>query len=291
LTASIKLSGTASEVLSFVKSEKPGSSLTSAQAAVIAGLSINFEASAPKGQKLSQLSGLTEEGAAANISVVDGSTTLLAIRLVDNTLYLQADLKDVLNDIGQASTYRQMSAAASSFPGFLSALVEDKWVSLPVATLKQLTGSGSSGSASTPGASSHKFLSAVEGLLTKDVTVTRTTSGDTDKLTLTTNARTLVGDVTSTFDTLIPSAGSVLGGLKASSAPDKSVTLDATVTKGALSGITFDLGQFAKSGSVSLPLAIAIAQGGAAISAPSGATAVDVSTLQTILGSLGGGGL
>ncbi|HEX3899170.1 MAG TPA: hypothetical protein VHW74_08355 [Mycobacteriales bacterium] len=291
LTASVKLGGTGSQVLAFVKAEKKGVSLTPAQAADIAGVSINFEVAAPKGETLSQLSGLTEAGAAANISVVDGGTTLLDIRFVNGTLYLQADLKDVLNDIGKASTYRQMAAAASSFPGFLSALVEDKWVSLPVSTLKQLTGSGASGSTSTPAASSHQFLAAVEGLLTKDVTVTRTSSGDTDHLTLMTNARTLVGDVTSTFDTLVPSAGSILGGIKPSSAPDKSVTLNATVTNGALSALTFDLGQLAKNGSLTLPLALAIAQGGTTISAPSGATAVDVSTLDSLLGSLGGSGL
>jgi hypothetical protein len=291
LTASLKLGASGSQVLSFVTAQDKSAKLTSAEAAEIAGISLNFEVSAPSGQKLSQLTGLTSEGA-ANISVVEGAKSLITIRFINKTLYLQADLKDVLNALGQASTYRQMTAAAGQLPGFLGALVQGKWVSLPLSTLKQLTGSlGSVASATPNSADSSRFLSAIEGLLTKDVTVTRTSSGSTDNLTLTANLRTLAGDVTSTFATLVPGAGAALGKADVSSAPNKNVTLDATVTNGTLSTISFDLGQIAKSGNGTLPIELAFTPSGTAISAPSGATAVDLSTLGSLLGSLGGGGL
>ncbi|HWA65136.1 MAG TPA: hypothetical protein VG899_02040 [Mycobacteriales bacterium] len=291
LTATVKLGADGSQLLSFVKAQDKSAKLTSAQASEIAGISLSFEVAAPSGEKLSQLTGLTDEGA-ANISVSEGSKSLVTIRSVNKTLYLQADLKDVLNDLGQAATYRQMTAAAGQLPGFLGALVQGKWVSLPLSTLKSLSGSlGAVTSATPDAAKSHQFLSAIEGLLTKDVTVTRTSSGSTDNLTLTANLRTLAGDVTSTFATLVPGAGAALGSADVSSAPNKNVTLDAMVTNGALSSLSFDLGQIAKSGNGTLPLDLAFAQSGAAITAPSGATAVDLSTLTSLLGSFGGGGI
>lgn len=289
LTTSLKIGASGSSLLAFVKAQDPSAKLTAAQAAEIAGLSFNFEVAAPSGKTLATMSGLSNEGA-ANISIAEGSKSLVSIRFVNKTLYLQADLKDVLNQLGQAATYRQMSAAAGQLPGFLGALVSGKWVSLPLATLKQLTGSlGAAVPSSPDAAKSHQLITALEGLLTKDVTVTRTSSGDTDQLTLTANLRTLAGDFTSTFASIVPGAGSALGSADVSKAPNKNITLTASVTNGALSALTLDLGQLAKSGKGTLPIMLAFSQSGAAIGAPSGAVPVDLSSLGSLLGAFGGG--
>ncbi|HEX3705338.1 MAG TPA: hypothetical protein VHV76_01785 [Mycobacteriales bacterium] len=285
LTASLNIAATGSQLLSFVKTQDKGSKLTSKQAAEIAGLQVSFEVAAPSGKTLSSLSGLSNAGA-VNIAIGEAGKSLLNIRLVKQVLYLQVDLKDVLNDIGQASAYRQITAASGQLPGFVGSLVKGKWVSLPLSTLKQLGSSLGAGTPPTSSASkSRQLIASLKSLLTKDVTVTRTSSGGTDQLALSGNLRVLAGDLTSTFASEIPGASAALGKANLSSVPNKSVTLQATVTSGSLSSVTFDLGQLAKSGNGSLPIELAFARTGAAITAPSGAVAVDLSTLGQLLGS------
>jgi hypothetical protein len=231
------------------------------------------------------LSGLGTSGA-ANIAISEGGKSLVSIRFVNKVLYLQVDLKDVLNDIGMASTYRQITGASGQLPGFVGALVAGKWVSLPLSTLKQLSSQLGAGTPPTADASKeNQIIAALKGLLTKDVTVTRNSAGGTDQLTLTGNLQTLAKDVVSTFASEIPGAGAALGSADLSGVPNKSVTLLATVSNGALTSVTFDLGQLAKSGKGTLPVELAFVPSGAAIGAPSGAVAVDLSSLGQLLGA------
>lgn len=281
LTGTMHLEGSGHDVLNFLQARDPNVHLTANEAAVISRLTASFEVAAPNGEKLSQLTGISD-GGSANIAVADGSKKLVTIRAVKGTLYLQADLKDVLNDLGRASTFRTLSASSSQLPSFLAALVKGEWVSLPIAEVKQLS-HGSSTASAAPGAS-HTFLVAIEGLLTKDVTVVRTGSGSTDRLTLTANLRSLAGDVASTFATLVPGAAS----LDVSHLPDKAVTLDATITHGSLSTLRFDLGQIVTTADVTLPLDLSLTPTGGKIAAPAGATAADASTLASLLGAFGG---
>ena len=289
LTASLKLGATGSQLLSFVKSQDRSAHLTASQAAVIAGLQISFEASAPSGKKLSDLDGLTNTGA-ANIAISSGGKSMLSLRFVKQVLYVQVALKDVLNAFGQAAAYRQIEAASGQLPAFVAPLVAGKWVSLPLSTLKSLGSQLGAGTPSSADASKSKALiDDLKNLLTKDVTVTRSTSGDTDALTLTANLKTLASDITSTFASEIPGAGAALGSADLSNVPNKDVTLNATVTGGALSSLSFDLGQLAKSGKGSLPIQLTFSRSGAPISAPSGAVAVDLTQLGSLLGAFSGG--
>lgn len=290
LTASVKLGASGSQLLDFVHAQDKGASLTAAQANAIAGAAINFEVAAPSGQTLGDISGLSNSGA-VNVSVVDSGKTWFSIRFVKQTLYLQVDLKDLLNTIGQAEAYRQLQGAGAQLPGFASALVQGKWVSLPLSTLKSLTSAipGASGITSTPDAGqAHHLLDSIQTLLTKDVTVTRTSSGGTDTLTLTTNLRSFAGDLASTFKS-VPGAGAALSKADLGDVPDKNISLVATVTSGALSSLTFDLGQLAKSGKGTLPLQLSFTRSGSDISAPSGAVAVDLTQLGSLLGAFSGG--
>lgn len=289
LTASLELGASGSQLLSFVKDQDSSAHLTAQQASEIAGLQLTFEVAAASGRNLSSLSGLSNSGS-TDISLVDNGKDLLSLRLVQQVLYIQADLKDILNDLNQASAYRQITSAAGQLPPFMTALVNDKWIKLPLSTLKSLgsqLGAGTPPSASS--GKSNQFIDALKSLLTKDVTVTRTSSGSSDQLTLTANLRKLAGDITTTLGNEIPGAGSVLGKTDLSNVPDKSVTLDATVTDGSLSALSFDLGQIAKSGQRTLPLQLSFAKSGPDISAPSGAVAVDLSSLGSLLGAFAQG--
>jgi hypothetical protein len=290
LTASLKLDASGSELLDFVHSQDKTAKLTEDQADLIAGAAISFEVAAPSGKTLSSMSGVSNGEGAANIAVTDNGKSFFTIRMVDQTLYLQAAVKDFLNAIGEEETYRQIESAGGQLPPFVSSLVQGKWISLPLSTLKSLSGSLGGGLGASPKASDSKhLLDQLKALLTSDVTVTRTTSGDTDTLTLTTNLKALVGDFKTTFSS-VPGAGQALGDADLNDVPDKDVSLVATVTDGALTSVTFDLGQLAKTEGGSLPLQLSFARSGPAIEAPSGAVAVDLSQLGGLLSAFGGGG-
>jgi hypothetical protein len=288
IDAVLKINGSGSDLQSFVKQQDPSTKLTSTQAAEIAGVQVEIEAAAPSGKTLSDINGST--AGTSNITITDQGTALFTLRVVNKTLYFQIDAKDLLDKLGQSASYAQIQAAGPQLPAFAQALFQGKWVSLPQSTAKSLSNQlGVSSSSSGNQTAASALLGKLKTLLTKDVTVTRSTSGSTDVLTLSGNTRTLASDFASTFASSIPGAGAALGSANLSKVPSKTLSLKASVTGGALSGLTIDVGQFAKSGGGSLPIALTIAQSGPAITAPSGAVPVDLSQLTQLLGSFGGG--
>jgi hypothetical protein len=291
ISATLKLGATGSQLQSFVHEQDPTSKLTAAQANAIVGAQIEIETSAPSGKTLGDLS--TSNGAGAvNLTISDQGSSLFTLRVVSKTLYFQVDLKDLLNKLGQSSTFAQIQAASAQLPAFVQALLKGNWVSLPEATAKSLSSElGASSGSSTNQAQANALLAKLKALLTKDVTVTRTSSGSTDVLTLSGNTRTLANDFVTEVASSIPGAGAALGSADLSKVPSKTLTATASVTGGALAGIGLDLGQFAKSGHGSLPIDLAIGRSGSAITAPSGAVPVDTSSLGQLLGAFGGGGL
>lgn len=293
LTTTLKLGASASQISALAHSQ--GSSITSSQASALAGAAVTVEISAPSGKTLDDLSGTTGSGAAVDFSVSDNGTKYLALRSVSKTVYIQADLKDLLNRLGQASVYQSLSAEGPSLPTFFQALIAGKWVSISAASLKTLTGTapGGSGASANP-SQQEQFVNELKTVLTKDVTVARTASGSTDQLTLSANSRTLAQDVLADLTSAVPGAGAELGTTNTQNIPDRTITLNAAVTHGALSALSINLGQFDTSKHVSLPLNLAFAQNGPAITAPSGAVPVNTAQLsQLVQGFLGGfeGGL
>jgi hypothetical protein len=263
--------------------------MTAHQADLLSSAALTFEVVAPTGKTLSTSGG--SNAGSANIGVSVQGKNYFTIRVVNQVLYLQANLKDFLNAIGQQQAYQQIAGAGGQLPGFLTALVQGKWVSLPLSTLKGLAGSLGAGAPSPSSTTQAQHLiDKLKSLLTKDVTVTKSSSGGTDTLTLTTNLRSFVGDVTTTFGSSIPGAGAALGSADLSGVPNKSVSLVATVSGGALSSLSFDLGQVAKTSGKSLPLQLGFVRSGPAITAPSGAVAVDLSQLGGLINAFGGGG-
>lgn len=282
LTVGLKVDATSRQVLAFERQRH--ATLTAKQAAAIAGATVTFELMAPNGQTVSQISGLSSV-AGANIAVVDNGASVLSIRVVGQTTYLQLDLKDLLTALDQQQMYRQIVGAGAQLPSFLSAAVQGKWISLPLSTLTSVAPRPSA----TRSAPTNQFIEKLKALLTNDVTVTKTTSAGTDTYTLTANLRTLAGDFSSSIGGSVPGLGSVLTSARVSKLPNKNVTLTATVTSGALAALTFDLGQLSTTGRGALPIQLSFTRSGPAITAPSGAVAVDPAQLAQVFGALGGG--
>jgi hypothetical protein len=289
LTAAIKLGATPADISALAKSNH--STLSPAEINAIAGAQIAIEVSAPAGKKISALSGTTGVGA-ADFSISDSGTTLISFRSVNKTVYIQTDIKDLLATIGESNVLAGLSAESASLPSFVQALIAGKWVSLPESATKSLTHSlpsGTTGGATPNPAQEQQFITGLESILTKDVTVTRTSSGSTDNLALSANSKTLAKDFVSTLSSAIPAAGSALNGADTSTVPSQTIKLTAAVTNGVLSQISIDLGQFDKKKSVNFPLDINFTQGGAAITAPSGAVPVNTKMLGSLLGGFAGG--
>ncbi|MGN6475026.1 MAG: hypothetical protein ACTHK4_15445 [Mycobacteriales bacterium] len=282
LTVSLKVDATSRQVLRF--EQQRHAALTAKQAAAIAGATVTLEVVAPSGKTISQISGLSSVGG-TNISLVDNGANVLSLRAVGQTAYLQLNLKDLLTALNQDQMYRQIVGAGTQLPAFLSAAVHGKWISLPLSTLAGVAPRPTA----TSSAQSSQFIEKLKALLTNDVTVTKTTSGGTDTYTLTANIRTFAGDFKSGLGGSIPGLGSVFTSTKVAKLPNRNVTMTATVTGGALTGLTIDLGQLTTTGHGTLPLQMGFAQSGPAITAPSGAVAVDPTQLTQILGAFGGG--
>jgi hypothetical protein len=289
LTTSLHLDTDASTISGIASSS--GSKLTSDQANAIAGAKIAIEVSAPSGKTLSDLSsGGGATGAAVDFTVSDNGTNFLSVRSVNKTLYLQADAKDFLNTIGQGQTYAQLQQAGSQLPPFVSAALAGKWISLPQSAASSLTGGATSNGSSPNSQQEQAVLNALKQIITNDVQVSRTSTGDTDKLSVTANSKTIANDFVTAIQQAVPSAAAALGQADTSQVPDRNITLGAAVTGGALSQLSIDLGQFSPDPTKNhLPLVIDFAQGGAAITAPSGATPVDTQAIGQLFGGLSGG--
>lgn len=286
LVTTIGLHTTGAEIMRIGAMGGGSAGITTTQADAIAGAHITAESIAPKGKTVGSLSH-SPTGAATSLTAGSGATAYVSLRTVNGTLYLQVDLKDLLKLAGDSSEYRTLRVRTATLPSFVQAFVDGKWVSLSLATLSSLEQfvAGASGGKVPSSAQAtlltHKLLSAISN----DVTVARTSTGSTDHLTITGNLKTIAGDVLNAVSSVAPSISS---STDTSSVPDKNVTVNAAVTDGAISSLSIDLGQFSTKGPFSLPVVATFSRTAPPISAPTGATQVNVQELASLLAAFGG---
>jgi hypothetical protein len=274
LTTSLKLGATADQLMAFGRAQSDDSRLTADQARKIADAALTITVAAPAGQTLGDITGLSKSGA-ANIALVEGGQTWVNFRFVDKVLYLQADLEDLLTALGKQKTYRQIERGRSKYP-FLDKALDGGWLSLPLSALTQ---SGATSALPTPDAAqARSFIDSLKSLLTSDVTVTRKSGRHDDTYTLTTNLRKISADLMAKFRA-VPGAADALGADDLSKVPDRDVSLVATVRKGKLTGLSFDLAQLAKVQKPALPIRMTFKASHRGIAAPAGATPVDLTAL------------
>ena len=291
LTVTLKLDASSDQLVALSKEDPSGTPLTAKQAQELSTASVVIETKTTDGSKLSTATGSSPSKAAFRLAVQDSGSSLAEIRSLDNTLFVQADLKTLLDIFGKSKQYGDLTARTSSLPPFVQAFVQGKWVSLDLNSLKSLA-SQFGASASTNPQQNQKLLNDLKATLGRDVTVTRVGTDDQgDHLKVTAQSRTLVDDIVKTVQADMPSAGLATNALKPSSVPDHSVVIDAWVKDGALSKLSLDLVQFAKPGEAKagdhLPVVLTFDKSGDDIGKPSGAVAVDTSQLFTLLGALG----
>jgi hypothetical protein len=295
LTTTLSL-GTTSANLIHISGEGGDTPLTQHQADLISSARLTIETAATAGKTLADTA--TDPGAVTfSLTGSAGGTTYFTILGVDKVLYFQLDLKDLLRDVGQPQLYNSILRRASfvpNLPAFATGFLNGKYVSLPLATVtgfeQFLEGfyEGASQGA-LPGMKEFRAIGRqIIDTVVGDLQITRPTTGVTDRLEITGNVRNIAKDVLATLKQSLPaSLSSQIDAATADSAPNQDLTLEAAVTGGAVSTLTFDVGQFSPHHKDTLPVVVGFAKSGPPISAPSGSTPINLRDLTAFFSAIG----
>lgn len=230
--------------------------------------------------------------------------TPLEVKYTGGNLYAQAELQQLLADVGQnpakaAAFTKDLSSLDTYVPG-ISHLAKGDWVEVDhkglqslAPVLKQIE--AASGVTADPSS----LKSAIMSLRTQVVSALRADSTfkatGRDRYTMTVQVAPLLAAIqTAVANAGIPQIGAqvskALGKLQAKLAPGQTAVVDLQTAGGTLSQAQIDLNQFAGKDRVNFPVPLQVAfSSPGAPEAPSGAYPLDVSKLPTLLGSLLGG--
>jgi hypothetical protein len=289
LSAKVKLDASAADLVALSKAG--GSPIDPNIAGLLASGDLSFQIKSD--EKLSQLQGDTASNADMHLVLNVDNGQLVELYGVNNVLYLRADVKKILQLIDKANLYDELEARVAQLPAFAKAAVEGKWISMNGDAAKGLASQLGGAGTATPNAQQQKLLADLKAAVQKDVTATRVgTDGDKgDHLVLTGNMRTLGTDIANILSSAVP-GNPAASQLKPGDVPDKNVTVDAWVKNDKLSEVSVDLVQFANEKDAAslkdkhLPLVMTFDTGSVDISAPSGATPIDLSQLLPLVGAL-----
>lgn len=276
LTTTVRLDTTPADLTSLARAS--GDSLDAHLASVIAGADIVIESVRADG------------GTSLDVRGVADGSTLVEFRSLNDTLYLQGDVRGILTLVGKKGVYANVKTQTKSMPSFVQAAVNGQWVSLPASALTSLASLGGGSSTSGKGP---RLLTELRRSVERHATVTEAgTDSRGTHYVLRADTRDLANDLRTAIQTAVPG-----GGLLSSRLPNdvshQTITFDAWVRGGAISELSIDLLQFGDnkklpSGST-LPLTITFDRIGADITAPSGAQPVDLTQLGTLFGAVAGG--
>ncbi|MEA2477058.1 MAG: hypothetical protein QOC87_1257 [Actinomycetota bacterium] len=235
------------------------------------------------------------QDAQAQIVLTVGGSDDVEIRVVNQVIYIRADVHSLLSTFGQDPSKADAAAqkAAASGFSFVASLVQGKWIALEgLAQLEQTLG-GASPSASTAqlGQIQSKLLDAIKNA----ATVTDEGSDSIgDHLVASFPLRDLASKLIDSLKSINPAAAATAPDL--SKVPDKDVKLDAWVKDGKLVQLEFDFLQIndlvqndsdkLPAGVTKLALKVALAPFSGSVDAPSGAVQVNIQELlQSIIGT------
>jgi hypothetical protein len=260
------------------------------------GIDVKIQVSADK--PLKDLTATDAPNASVSISL--GGKDYFDVITAGGALYLKADVPDALTLAGVPSSMitGELGQLPASIQGPAQAAIAGKWLTVSAADLKSLESlaslAGGGDNAPATSAPSAGQLAQVESALitalTKDTTVVDKGNG---QLQVTGKVKTLAQDFLQAAQPLL---GNLPGSTKTdltkaqdglTQLPDQNVTFDVWISGGQLSELKIDTAQFAKdAGGGHAPLDMKISPNAGSISAPSGATKVDV---QGIISGLGAG--
>jgi hypothetical protein len=298
-------------------SAKSGSSITAAEAKALSEGSFFFDIQTGNGEALDSKQVATDTKTAFDIGLQLGSDAPIEVRYVDQNLYVRAQIGTLLSDVGQnpasASSFQSGLSKLDTYVPGLGALGQGQWVEATHASLHQLgtllKQYESSLGASQPSASQ---LQALSPKLRKDFDTSFQATSTYQNLG-TSNGRTEYGltlqvhnfltqfgpELQTDLSSLPLGVGNTYGGDVSKAAAKvpvgQTAVLDLYVSNSKLDEADLDLNQFASAKdkmSFPVPLRVALSSP-PQITAPSGATPLDLSKLpaliQQIVGSRLGG--
>lgn len=239
----------------------------------------------------------TPKGAFA-LTFGDAHTDYFAFEAVNGSLFGRIDLRYFTALGGSPGAFAKIQRQVASMPPFVRAAVSGRWVSVSASTLKALNSFAQGLAAnrqeqipkSPNPAKILAFTHRLFSTLLADLSVTRLSTGTVDHLAVNLPLRRFLTDeygvVRPFFGSIVPFGGG-LPPLTPNKIPNVSPRFDAYVTGGALSKLVFDAGQFETKHHISVPVVLTIARQSPAITAPSGATPVDMSAIGQLIGAAG----
>jgi hypothetical protein len=290
LTVTLKSGVTPAEITAL--GGVTGHAAPAAARVLLTGSSISIAVRTTSGQALSAVKSPTQED--ADILVDLGGAPLFELRLVNAVFYAHLDAA-ALGRVGDSSAEQRIRAEARHFaqiPAF-RAFFSGQWISLSYQQIRSIESQIPGGSTSTGQGS--QILAAIEHVFTSDTTFTKVGSraGGT-LIAMTGNVRTLVSGLVNAIKSAEPLIASRLNSFHAARVPSRNVTVDAVVRGGVLQQFSLNLAQFAsateraKLHGMALPLDADFSQSAPAVTAPTGATPVNLGQL---FGALAGSGI
>ena len=277
LTTTVRLDATAAELQSIEKAT--GGQMNATTAAAIAGSSIVIENAKRDG------------GTDLDVQGINNGDALVELRAVGDTLYIQGDVRGILDLVNKPKVYASLRAQTKSMPSFVQAAVSGQWVSLPASALSSLSALSGGAASASPG-KGPRLLADLRRSIDRHATVTKEGSDSRgDHYVLHADARALAADLRASLAASVP-GGSFVSQRIPNDVAKQDVQFDAWVRGGALSELSINVLQFADDAPVgqTLPLTITFVRSGDDITAPSGVTPVDLTQLGTLIGALTGGG-
>lgn len=290
---------------------KSRSTLTQAEATALSTGSVFFTTQSGHGEALDSKQALTDANNAYDLGLQFGTQKPLEIKYVNQNLYLRADASQLLTDMGQsptkaASLEKTLTRLNSVVPG-ISQLGGPNWVEVNHASLVSLedllkSAAASNGAAQPSAAQIQSTLAQLrtDALNSLKANSTYTSMGSTNgrnEYAVTVNVHNFLasfGPALQKDVSALPVVGSKLSSdlskLDSKVPAGRTATADLYTSGGRLSEVDVDLNQFAGKQKVNFPVPLRVAfSSPPAISAPAGATTLDLSNLPKVLQQVIGG--
>ena len=284
-----------------------GSAPTATEAQAISTGSVFLKLATGHGEALDSTQAQTDSQTSFDLGLTIGNDTPVELSYVDQNIFLHVDAAQLLSDTGQpASDAQKFSSELTKLdtyvPG-LSALGQGKWVEVTHTSLQSLSPLLKEAEGAVPGGAAFDasaFKTAALKLRTEILAAIQAnstiasvgSSGGGDEYSVTANISGFVNTVTPEIQSTLSSipgfssqASSAFAKAKSALPAGQSAVVDVYVQNGTVTRAEIDVNQFKHQYSFPVPVRVDISSPGAP-SAPSGATALDLSKLPTLIGQL-----
>jgi hypothetical protein len=314
----LSLGLTAAQLQQLATLDKSGGSISQAEAQAISGGSFFFEVSSGHGEALHSSQAASDSSNNFDVGLTLGSDTPIELRTVAQNIFIHLQIQTLLNDVGQSSnpSAAKITGEGSQLdtyvPG-LSSLLSGNWAEITHASLVPLEGDlkglesslgNTSGSTSSANESIYKgdfdkLSRDVAAALKANSTSTKVgTTGGRTEYNVTVQVKPFVQAAATAVQNDLSSIPGGLGskysaGVNSATAKipaGQTLVMQVFVASGKLSEVDLDINQFltgSQKAPFAIPLKIAIIDN-PSISAPSGATTLDLSKLPSLLSGLTG---